>query len=179
MSVCAGDDEATRKGQVLNLLAEQALQYLDFKTSYIHCQDLMAAGRNLRCRRKTVQHHRAGWRRVTKVHWGLQRADVTLTLTSVLFFSFDSAITFRETETLFEKWLEFFSSYDKLQGQCHKLLKCLPAPQLAVVVHRELSCSIMTLVDRSDRVNQLPEAPRPVFFFFICVVNVNVPCWSP
>ncbi|XP_062267282.1 NBAS subunit of NRZ tethering complex [Platichthys flesus] len=40
----AGDDEATRKGQVLNLLAEQALQCLDFKTSYIHCQDLMAAG---------------------------------------------------------------------------------------------------------------------------------------
>uniref|UniRef100_A0A8D3AE62 NBAS subunit of NRZ tethering complex n=1 Tax=Scophthalmus maximus TaxID=52904 RepID=A0A8D3AE62_SCOMX len=40
----AGDDEATRKGQVLTLLAEQALQCLDFKTSYIHCQDLMAAG---------------------------------------------------------------------------------------------------------------------------------------
>lgn len=44
MCVCAGDDKATRKGQVLTLLAEQALQYLDFKTSYIHCQDLMAAG---------------------------------------------------------------------------------------------------------------------------------------
>uniref|UniRef100_A0A4W6EGU2 NBAS subunit of NRZ tethering complex n=1 Tax=Lates calcarifer TaxID=8187 RepID=A0A4W6EGU2_LATCA len=40
----AGDDEATRKGQVLTLLAEQALQCLDFKASYIHCQDLMAAG---------------------------------------------------------------------------------------------------------------------------------------
>ncbi|XP_058468732.1 NBAS subunit of NRZ tethering complex [Solea solea] len=40
----AGDDEATRKGQVLTLLAEQALQCSDFKTSYIHCQDLMAAG---------------------------------------------------------------------------------------------------------------------------------------
>ncbi|KAM9840516.1 NBAS subunit of NRZ tethering complex [Aulostomus maculatus] len=40
----AGDDEATRKGQVLTLLAEQALQSLDFKASYIHCQDLMAAG---------------------------------------------------------------------------------------------------------------------------------------
>lgn len=44
MCVCAGDDKATRKGQVLTLLAEQALQCLDFKTSYIHCQDLMAAG---------------------------------------------------------------------------------------------------------------------------------------
>lgn len=42
--VCAGDDKATRKGQVLTLLAEQALQYLDFKASYIHCQDVMAAG---------------------------------------------------------------------------------------------------------------------------------------
>ncbi|XP_044232160.1 neuroblastoma-amplified sequence [Thunnus albacares] len=40
----AGDDETTRKGQVLTLLAEQALQCLDFKASYIHCQDLMAAG---------------------------------------------------------------------------------------------------------------------------------------
>ncbi|KAM9782609.1 NBAS subunit of NRZ tethering complex [Neosynchiropus ocellatus] len=40
----AGGDEAARKGQVLTLLAEQALQYLDFKASYIHCQDLMAAG---------------------------------------------------------------------------------------------------------------------------------------
>ncbi|XP_034017552.1 neuroblastoma-amplified sequence isoform X2 [Thalassophryne amazonica] len=40
----AGDDEAKRKGQVLTLLAEQALQCLDFKASYIHCQDLMAAG---------------------------------------------------------------------------------------------------------------------------------------
>lgn len=40
----AGDDEATRKGQVLTLLAEQALQTLDFKASYIHCRDLMTAG---------------------------------------------------------------------------------------------------------------------------------------
>ncbi|XP_059211796.1 NBAS subunit of NRZ tethering complex [Centropristis striata] len=40
----AGDDKDTRKGQVLTLLAEQALQCLDFKASYIHCQDLMAAG---------------------------------------------------------------------------------------------------------------------------------------
>ncbi|XP_051501521.1 NBAS subunit of NRZ tethering complex-like isoform X3 [Myxocyprinus asiaticus] len=40
----AGDDEAKRKGQVLTLLAEQALNCQDFKASYIHCQDLMAAG---------------------------------------------------------------------------------------------------------------------------------------
>ncbi|KAM9703151.1 NBAS subunit of NRZ tethering complex [Menidia menidia] len=40
----SGDDGATRKGQVLSLLAEQALQSGDFKASYIHCQDLMAAG---------------------------------------------------------------------------------------------------------------------------------------
>ncbi|KAM4522694.1 NBAS subunit of NRZ tethering complex isoform 2-T2 [Odontesthes bonariensis] len=43
----SGGDEATRKGQVLTLLAEQALQCLDFKASYIHCQDLMAAGYSL------------------------------------------------------------------------------------------------------------------------------------
>ncbi|XP_005160753.1 NBAS subunit of NRZ tethering complex isoform X1 [Danio rerio] len=40
----AGDDEAKRKGQVLTLLAEQALLCQDFKASYIHCQELMAAG---------------------------------------------------------------------------------------------------------------------------------------
>uniref|UniRef100_A0A8C6U4N8 NBAS subunit of NRZ tethering complex n=1 Tax=Neogobius melanostomus TaxID=47308 RepID=A0A8C6U4N8_9GOBI len=40
----AGDDEATRKGQVLTLLAEQALESTDFKASYIHCRDLMTAG---------------------------------------------------------------------------------------------------------------------------------------
>ncbi|KAJ8270630.1 hypothetical protein GJAV_G00117350 [Gymnothorax javanicus] len=40
----AGDDESKRKGQVLTLLAEQALQCHDYKASYIHCQDLMAAG---------------------------------------------------------------------------------------------------------------------------------------
>uniref|UniRef100_A0A3P8P9A2 Neuroblastoma-amplified sequence N-terminal domain-containing protein n=1 Tax=Astatotilapia calliptera TaxID=8154 RepID=A0A3P8P9A2_ASTCA len=40
----SGEDEAMRKGKVLTLLAEQALQCLDFKASYIHCQDLMAAG---------------------------------------------------------------------------------------------------------------------------------------
>lgn len=44
LCVHIGDDKVTRKGQVLTLLAEQALQYLDFKTSYIHSQDLMAAG---------------------------------------------------------------------------------------------------------------------------------------
>ncbi|TKS75992.1 Neuroblastoma-amplified sequence [Collichthys lucidus] len=32
------------QGQVLTLLAEQALRCRDFKASYIHCQDLMAAG---------------------------------------------------------------------------------------------------------------------------------------
>ena len=49
MCVClgVGEDEAKRKGQVLTLLAEQALQCLDFKASYIHCQDLMATGRPL------------------------------------------------------------------------------------------------------------------------------------
>ncbi|XP_054617752.1 NBAS subunit of NRZ tethering complex isoform X3 [Dunckerocampus dactyliophorus] len=40
----AGDDEDTRKGQVLTLLAEQALRFVDLKAAYIHCQDLMAAG---------------------------------------------------------------------------------------------------------------------------------------
>ncbi|XP_036003420.1 neuroblastoma-amplified sequence isoform X2 [Fundulus heteroclitus] len=40
----SGDDNGRRKGQVLTLLAEQALKCLDFKASYIHCQDLMAAG---------------------------------------------------------------------------------------------------------------------------------------
>ncbi|TRZ02417.1 hypothetical protein DNTS_034472, partial [Danionella cerebrum] len=40
----AGDDEAERKGQVLRLLAEQALNCQDFKASFIHCQELMAAG---------------------------------------------------------------------------------------------------------------------------------------
>uniref|UniRef100_A0A665VVT5 Neuroblastoma-amplified sequence N-terminal domain-containing protein n=1 Tax=Echeneis naucrates TaxID=173247 RepID=A0A665VVT5_ECHNA len=40
----AGDDESVRKGRVLTLLAEQAFQSLDYKASYIHCQDLMAAG---------------------------------------------------------------------------------------------------------------------------------------
>ncbi|XP_068609705.1 NBAS subunit of NRZ tethering complex [Brachionichthys hirsutus] len=39
----AGDDKFMRKGQVLTLLAEQALQCLDFKASYIHCRDLMTA----------------------------------------------------------------------------------------------------------------------------------------
>ena len=47
MSVCPGDDEAARKGQLLTLLAEQALQCLDFKASYIHCRELLAAGRQM------------------------------------------------------------------------------------------------------------------------------------
>ncbi|XP_047243058.1 NBAS subunit of NRZ tethering complex isoform X3 [Girardinichthys multiradiatus] len=38
------DNNTGRKGQVLTLLAEQALKCLDFKASYIHCQDLMTAG---------------------------------------------------------------------------------------------------------------------------------------
>ncbi|TNN50118.1 E3 ubiquitin-protein ligase TRIM39 [Liparis tanakae] len=38
------DDKDARKGQVLTLLAEQALQCLDFKACSIHCRDLMAAG---------------------------------------------------------------------------------------------------------------------------------------
>ncbi|KAM9497126.1 NBAS subunit of NRZ tethering complex isoform 1-T1 [Clarias gariepinus] len=40
----SGDDESQRRGQVLTLLAEQALHCHDYKASYIHCQDLMAAG---------------------------------------------------------------------------------------------------------------------------------------
>ncbi|MEQ2269496.1 hypothetical protein XENORESO_005308, partial [Xenotaenia resolanae] len=40
----SGDNNTGRKGQVLTLLAEQALKCLDFKASYIHCQDLMTAG---------------------------------------------------------------------------------------------------------------------------------------
>ncbi|KAF7694273.1 hypothetical protein HF521_008026 [Silurus meridionalis] len=40
----SGGDESQRKGQVLTLLAEQALHTHAYKASYIHCQDLMAAG---------------------------------------------------------------------------------------------------------------------------------------
>ncbi|XP_060709523.1 NBAS subunit of NRZ tethering complex isoform X1 [Hemiscyllium ocellatum] len=40
----AGQDKAQRKGEVLVLLAEQALEYEDYKASSIHCQDLMSAG---------------------------------------------------------------------------------------------------------------------------------------
>uniref|UniRef100_A0AAY5EXF8 Sec39 domain-containing protein n=1 Tax=Electrophorus electricus TaxID=8005 RepID=A0AAY5EXF8_ELEEL len=40
----AGGDEARRKGQVLTLLAEQALLCQDYKASFIHCQELMSAG---------------------------------------------------------------------------------------------------------------------------------------
>ncbi|XP_051880260.1 NBAS subunit of NRZ tethering complex isoform X2 [Pristis pectinata] len=39
-----GHDKAERKGQVLVLLAEQALGYQDFKVASIHCQELMSAG---------------------------------------------------------------------------------------------------------------------------------------
>lgn len=39
-----GEDEPKRRGQVLTLLAEQALQCHDYKVAYIHCQDLMATG---------------------------------------------------------------------------------------------------------------------------------------
>lgn len=46
-SASLGGEEATRKGQVLTLLAEQALQCLDFRSSYSHCQELMAAGRKV------------------------------------------------------------------------------------------------------------------------------------
>lgn len=47
MCVCVfvGDDGSQRKGQVLTLLAEQALHSHDYKASSIHCQELMAAGR--------------------------------------------------------------------------------------------------------------------------------------
>nr|XP_006006206.1 PREDICTED: neuroblastoma-amplified sequence isoform X2 [Latimeria chalumnae] len=40
----AGNDHVRRKGQVLTLLAEQALQFQDYKVTNIHCQELMAAG---------------------------------------------------------------------------------------------------------------------------------------
>ncbi|XP_015206508.2 NBAS subunit of NRZ tethering complex isoform X1 [Lepisosteus oculatus] len=40
----AGDNEVKRKGQVLILLAEQALHCQDYKASNIHCQELMATG---------------------------------------------------------------------------------------------------------------------------------------
>uniref|UniRef100_A0A8K9WR96 NBAS subunit of NRZ tethering complex n=1 Tax=Oncorhynchus mykiss TaxID=8022 RepID=A0A8K9WR96_ONCMY len=43
-SLLPGGDEWRCKGQVFSLLAQQALQALDYKTSYIHCQDLMASG---------------------------------------------------------------------------------------------------------------------------------------
>ncbi|XP_063170753.1 NBAS subunit of NRZ tethering complex [Candoia aspera] len=40
----AGDDQMERKGQVLILLVEQALQYQDYKAANMHCQELMASG---------------------------------------------------------------------------------------------------------------------------------------
>ncbi|XP_068136383.1 NBAS subunit of NRZ tethering complex isoform X2 [Hyperolius riggenbachi] len=43
----AGNDEIERKGQVLVLLAEQALQCQDYKAAYGHCQELMSSGYSL------------------------------------------------------------------------------------------------------------------------------------
>uniref|UniRef100_UPI00398F3E93 NBAS subunit of NRZ tethering complex n=1 Tax=Pristiophorus japonicus TaxID=55135 RepID=UPI00398F3E93 len=40
----AGQDKAQRKGQVLVILADQTLQYQDYKAASIHCQELMSAG---------------------------------------------------------------------------------------------------------------------------------------
>ncbi|XP_028914479.1 neuroblastoma-amplified sequence isoform X2 [Ornithorhynchus anatinus] len=40
----AEDDQAERKGQVLILLVEQALHFLDYKAANMHCQELMATG---------------------------------------------------------------------------------------------------------------------------------------
>ncbi|XP_028823791.1 NBAS subunit of NRZ tethering complex isoform X2 [Denticeps clupeoides] len=40
----AGEDEDERKGQVLTLLAGQALRCEDFRASYSHCQELVSAG---------------------------------------------------------------------------------------------------------------------------------------
>ncbi|XP_043920727.1 neuroblastoma-amplified sequence [Protopterus annectens] len=40
----SGDDQPRRKGQVLMLLAEQALRCQDYRAANIHCQELMAAG---------------------------------------------------------------------------------------------------------------------------------------
>uniref|UniRef100_A0A8D2IZ58 NBAS subunit of NRZ tethering complex n=1 Tax=Varanus komodoensis TaxID=61221 RepID=A0A8D2IZ58_VARKO len=40
----AGDDQIERKGQVLILLVEQALQFEDYKAANMHCQELMASG---------------------------------------------------------------------------------------------------------------------------------------
>nr|XP_056712438.1 NBAS subunit of NRZ tethering complex [Euleptes europaea] len=40
----AGDDQIERKGKVLILLVEQALQLQDYKAANMHCQELMASG---------------------------------------------------------------------------------------------------------------------------------------
>ncbi|XP_075057514.1 NBAS subunit of NRZ tethering complex isoform X2 [Mixophyes fleayi] len=40
----AGNEETERKGQVLTLLSEQALECQDYKAANVHCQDLMASG---------------------------------------------------------------------------------------------------------------------------------------
>ncbi|XP_069742445.1 NBAS subunit of NRZ tethering complex isoform X2 [Narcine bancroftii] len=50
-----GNDKVARKGQVLVLLADQALGYQDFKVASIHCQELMSAG------------YRAGWQVCSKL----------------------------------------------------------------------------------------------------------------
>ncbi|MGH0174898.1 UNVERIFIED_CONTAM: hypothetical protein FKN15_069343 [Acipenser sinensis] len=42
-----GDDSLKRKGRVLDLLAEQALQHQDHKAATFHCQELMAIGQGL------------------------------------------------------------------------------------------------------------------------------------
>ncbi|XP_074847388.1 NBAS subunit of NRZ tethering complex isoform X2 [Carettochelys insculpta] len=40
----AGDDQTERKGQVLILLVQQALQFQDYKAASMHCQELMTTG---------------------------------------------------------------------------------------------------------------------------------------
>ncbi|XP_037384398.1 NBAS subunit of NRZ tethering complex [Talpa occidentalis] len=40
----AGEDAEERRGQVLILLAEQALRFHDYKAANVHCQELMATG---------------------------------------------------------------------------------------------------------------------------------------
>ncbi|KAM5262785.1 NBAS subunit of NRZ tethering complex [Ctenodactylus gundi] len=40
----AGEDSEERRGQVLILLAEQALRFHDYKVANLHCQELMATG---------------------------------------------------------------------------------------------------------------------------------------
>ena len=42
--VFTGEDPDERRGQVLMLLAEQALRLHDYKAASVHCQELMATG---------------------------------------------------------------------------------------------------------------------------------------